>query len=271
MQALSEWPDNPTAREGLERSIRAAAWFEVKAGNADAARALLTELTRVPGELVAAIRAVELDDEKSHLRKAHFQRLERELDPRVAIRQRAWLFIAVAAAVVVVTAVPSLADLWGLAEAWLGPYVLLAKLLPATVTYFVAVLLGRRSLLATRINRRIVATLALCFVALVLNRTVGAVSGLSADLTLTVDLVVLSAISAAAGVLFHWGFFISMAAHLAGLLAALAWPHAARVAFGGATAVALVGVIVTWTAWRSELTAPVDRDLSRTRGAALDE
>lgn len=260
MQALSEWPENPTAREGLERSIRAAAWFEVKVGNADAARALIKELATAPPELIAAIRALELDDEKSQMRKAHLQKMERELDPRVAIRQRIGLFLAVAAAVVVATVLPSVAHLWSYAEAWLGRYLLLAKLLPATVTFFVAVLLGRKSLLATRLNRRIVAMLALCFVALVVNRITCATIGLPPELTMTVDLVVLAAISAAAGLLFHWGFFLCMASNLAGLFAALAWPAGARWAFGVSSAVALVGVIVTWTTWRSELAAPIDRD-----------
>lgn len=260
MQALSEWPDNPAAREGLERSVRAAAWFEVKAGNADAARALLKELATAPEALVAAVRALELDDEKSQLRRAHLQKMERELDPRVAIRQRARLFLAVAAAVVVATVLPSMTQVWGYAEAWLGRYLLLAKMLPTTVTFFVAVLLGRKSLLATRLNRRIVAMLALCIVALVVNRVACAASGLSPELTMTLDLVVLAAICAAAGLLFHWGFFLCMASSLVGLLAALAWPQAARWAFGVSSALALVGVLVTWTTWRSELAAPVDRD-----------
>lgn len=260
MQALSDWPDNPAARAGLEQTVLTAAWFEVKAGNADAARALLKELPRVPGELNAALRALELDDEKSQVRKAHFAKLERELDPRVAMRQRVRLFMALAGAVLVASVLPSLTHLWGFVEAWLGRYLLLAKLLPTLLTFWVAVVIGRRSLLGTRLNRRIVWMIGLCLAALAVNRVVCAVAGLSADLTMTLDLVVLAAICASAGFLFHWGFFLCAASNLAGVAAALAFPAYARWSFGLSAAAALAGVVVTWTTWRSELTAPIDRN-----------
>lgn len=259
MQAQGDWPDNPVARDGLERTVRAAAWFEVKAGNAPAARALLAELKAVPGDLVAAIRALELDDEKSQLRRVHLQRLEREMDPRVAIRQRVRLFFAVAIAILFAAVLPSYAPLWGALTSSLGRYLLLAKLLPTTLTFFVALLVARRSLLGTRLNRRVMGMVALCFVSLAINRVICAQLDLSVAQTMTVDLMVLTGIAASAGLIFHWGFFLTTGVNLLGIAAALAWPEHVQWIFGLTAAGALSGVVVTWTTWRSELTAPIDR------------
>jgi serine/threonine-protein kinase len=259
MQALAEWPENPTAGEGLERCLRAAAWFEVKLGNAPAARALLSELKKIPSELVAAIRALELDDEKSQMRKEHFQMLEREMDPRVAIRQRTRLFLSISAAVILVTLAPLVFPGWRAAMKSLGHFELVGKLLPALTTFAVALMIGRRSLLGTILNRRIVSMMALCFLALAVNRITCAVLGLDESQTLTLDEVVLSVIGAAAGLMFHWGFFISMGCNLVGLVLALLFPEHTLWIFGAAEALGLSGVLLTWTRWRSELVAPIDR------------
>ena len=260
MQALAEWPENPAALDGLERCLRAAAWFEVKAGNAPVARALLAELKAIPSELVAAIRALELDDEKSQMRKQHFEKLERELDPRVAIRQRMVLFLSISSAVVLVTLAPLVFPGWRAFMKGLGHFELVGKLLPALTVFTIALMIGRRSLLGTILNRRIVSMMGLCFVGLAVNRISCAVLGLDENQTLTLDEVVLSVIGAAAGLMFHWGFFVSMGFNLLGLGLALLYPEHTLWIFGGATALGLSGVLLTWTRWRSELVAPMDKD-----------
>ncbi|MEW5743704.1 MAG: serine/threonine-protein kinase [Myxococcota bacterium] len=259
MQALAEWSDNPVAKEGLERCVLAAAWFEVRTGHAAAARVLMAELQKVPDELEAAVRAVELDDEKNQARRAHYERLERESDPRVAIRQRVRLFLALTGAVVLATVLPSLLPAWDSIQRLLGRWVLVGKMLPATVTLLVAFFVGRKSLWATRLNRRIVMMLAFVLVTLMTNRVTCALLGLPPSQTVTIDLVVGTALCAGPALLFHWGFFISLGSNLVGLVAALIWPQHAQWIYGLAAASALSGVLVTWTNWRSELEAPIDR------------
>ncbi|MCC6334834.1 MAG: protein kinase [Myxococcales bacterium] len=259
LQALNEWADNPVARDGLQRCIVAAAWFEVRTGNASAARALMAELAKVPDELKTALRTLELDDEQSLVRKAHFEHLERELDPRVAIRQRIRLFLALSGVILLVTVLPSLLPVWPQLEAWLGPWLLVGKLLPASLTLLVAIVLGRRSLLGTRLNRRISWLLVFVLLAVTVNRTVGVFLGIPPEKVLILDLVVGAALSSGPALLFHWGFFISLGCNILGVIVALIWPEHVRWIYGAAAASALSGLLITWTTWRSEFTPPIDR------------
>jgi serine/threonine-protein kinase len=258
MQALSDWPENPAAREGLERTVLAAAWFEVKAGNADAARALVKELRRAPDELMAALRALELEDEKNAMRKSHFAKLERELDPRVAMRQRARLFFAIGAVVLLLTVVLPLIPAWSILEGRLGRWSLVGRVVPSVITLIIAGIIGRRSLFGTRLNRRVFGLVALSIGAVTLNRLACAALGLSAQQTYPLDLLAVTGVAMAAGLLVHWGFFVSGFAALMGAVVGIAWPGAARVAIGGAAALGFVGVVVTWRTWRSEISAPID-------------
>lgn len=252
MQALAEWPESATAREGLERTVRAAAWFEVKARNADAARALVRELKKPPSDLLGALRELELGDELSAVRRQRIDRLQRELDPRVAMRQRRNFFLVVALAAMLASLVPSLAGLWGPIEGAVGHYLLLVKLVPATLAFVVGIVIGRKSLLGTRLNRRIVAMLALAIGALLLNRATCAVLGLPHEVTLVIDLVMLSVVALAAALSFHWGFAIGAGAMLVGAVVTAQFPAFAQFIFSLSAAVGLTSVFVTWTSWRSE-------------------
>lgn len=231
----------------------------MRTGNAPAARGFLAELAQVPDDLKVALRAVELDDEKSQARKAHFETLEREFDPRIALRERVALFLTLAAAVLVVTVLPSLLPIWSTLTDWLGAWILVGKLLPFTLTLLVALAVGRKSLLGTRLNRRIILVLVFVLLSVTFNRIVCALLGVSRDQTLILDLVVGAALSSGPALLFHWGFFISLGCNLLGVAAALIWPEHVRWIYGAAVASALSGVLITWTTWRSEMTAPIDR------------
>ncbi len=260
MQALAEWPDNAEAREGLERAVRRAAWFEVKAGNALAARAFLTELREPPADLVAAVDGLEREEAQRRARGEHFARLERELDPGVAMRQRIRLFFTINVVVLMVSLLSSRLLAWvGLGEG-AERFVPLLRLAPTGLAFLVAVGVGRRSLLVTRLNRRIVAMLGMSLVVVGLNRATAAALGLGLAATLTLDLMVLSTVYLCAGLLFHWGFYLGGVVALAGVCCGLAFPGHISGIFGGTVAAAIAAVIPTWRTWRSELVAPSARD-----------
>ncbi len=93
-QALREWPDNKLAQSGFRRLVEMMAYDELERGDLKAATILVGEL-RAPSEpltrALASLRA-RRSDETEHV--AQLLELERDVDTRVGLRERAnWLFL----------------------------------------------------------------------------------------------------------------------------------------------------------------------------------
>jgi serine/threonine-protein kinase len=86
--ALSAWPGNEAARQGLDKALLLVVDHELKHGDAAAAQTLLRDVSAVPGDLAGrvdrAVRARASEDER--LRK-----LEEDHDPRAGARTRTLL------------------------------------------------------------------------------------------------------------------------------------------------------------------------------------
>jgi hypothetical protein len=160
--------------------------------------------------------------------------------------------------VLLLTVVLPLIPAWSILEGRLGRWSLVGRVVPSVITLIIAGIIGRRSLFGTRLNRRVFGLVALSIGAVTLNRLACAALGLSAQQTYPLDLLAVTGVAMAAGLLVHWGFFVSGFAALMGAVVGIAWPGAARVAIGGAAALGFVGVVVTWRTWRSEISAPID-------------
>ncbi len=83
--ALSAWPDNESARLGLDQALLAVINHELEEGNAHAAEILLSEVSEAPPEVVARIERASRDL-ANH--EARVRKLELDLDPNVGSRTR---------------------------------------------------------------------------------------------------------------------------------------------------------------------------------------
>jgi len=253
MHALAEWDGNADARKGLDETLRLCARYELDAKNAAAARALLAELKPPPPQLVAEAEKLEAEDEEASRAAKRFARVARDFDPAVAMRQRVAVILSIVVAVVINTFGPQVVPAWGALDQALGRWSLLSRAALSVITYGVVAVVFRKSLLATRLNRRFMGAIAVNLAAVVANRTVGAALGLTYAQTHLMEVVTLAATGAMLGLLLHSGFFLQTLVGCIALPLALAFPGQERTFYSVAVVFALLLTLVTWTRWRSEL------------------
>ncbi len=177
--ALSAWPENERARQGLDQALLAVVDHELAAGNPGAAASLLREVSAPPADLgarvEAAVRARADEDER-------LRRLDRDGDATVGSRTRA-VFGAVFGAIWVAFPIAGwLAVLAGRARArtpstW--PPRRASSLLALAFFYW-----ARDSLTKTRLNRRISVSFLLSVAAQVVIAAGTWAAGLSPEVAL---------------------------------------------------------------------------------------
>jgi len=86
--ALEVWPQSEVARDGLRRAIEAMVEYELRQGEPEAARTLLTELEEVPDDLHARVEAARAARREED---AKLERLREDTDPSAGRRTRVFL------------------------------------------------------------------------------------------------------------------------------------------------------------------------------------
>jgi serine/threonine-protein kinase len=250
-QALREWPDNAVARSGLARCVEATARFEISQGNLAAARSLLSELEVVPPELHAELAQLERSAAESERRHKRLEHLSQEMDPAVASRQRVKVFAATVVSILLVVLLPEL-GLRTLLQNLLGNWYLATLLGAVLLVFSVAVWVGRRSILSTRINRRLVGLVAISGLGTLAQRVVAAMVGLDMRDTVLQNFVLVGVVCLTGGMTLHWGFFWSAGALGVGLVIAAFFPGFEPQIFGVASVGALVFAVLSWRGWKGE-------------------
>ena len=245
-QALREWPENLTARAGLTRCLEAMVRYELSQGNLAAVRALLSELTSPPADVLAAVAELEKNAAESQRRHARLEHLSQEMDPEVASRQRVLVFVTTVIAVGIIAMIPpskfEAFGTWNLTVRMCMPMLILA----------IAIALGRRSLLSMRLNRRLVGMVALAGLGVLAQRALGGALAFSNRETLLHNFVMVLAVCATGGTTLHWGFFWSGGAMVVGLIVALLVPGYESPLFNLSSAGALIFAVLSWRGWRGE-------------------
>ncbi len=193
LEALRTWPDNPGAREGLERAVRVMIDFELADGDPLSAQALLAELTPADEALVKRVaEAVRLHrQEQEELRAT-----SRDYDPSVGRRTR-WFVSLIFG--VVWTIVPiglwAVGDRQPLASSHLGQIVANVVLCVFGAVLF---LWARDSMTRTAINRGIVGVVTAAFIAQILVSVGCWIADVEPHLVLVIYFAVWTAVAGAA-------------------------------------------------------------------------
>jgi serine/threonine-protein kinase len=152
--ALRAWPGNEAARDGLVRAVTLIVNHELKLGDAKAAEAILADLVAPPVELARRVAEAVARSEQEATRLA---KLDRDLDPLVGMRTRAFLVLLFGA-------------LWSVLPIVEGrlPFVRGRLLLGTILMVLFSLLVGiwaRETLSKTAFNRRAYGILVLSLVA----------------------------------------------------------------------------------------------------------
>jgi serine/threonine-protein kinase len=220
--ALSAWPENERARQGLDRALLAVVEHELVEGDPGAAATLLREVSAPPmavaGRVATAQARRAAEDER--LRK-----LAVDLDPRVGGRTRVFISAVFGAAWVALPLVAWCAE-------WSGKLTLTHRMTVGWSAFFFALSLAlvawaRETMTRTQFNRRVGLTLALYLGAQVMLAAGAWAAGLRPHTSIA---LVMFASSVTEGLLAVWvepWFGVSAGAALASFLATTWWPGAA--------------------------------------------
>jgi hypothetical protein len=250
-QALREWPQNDLAKEGLRDAIEATARFEISQGNLEAASALCKELSRIPPDLAASLRHLEESQRQRARRDARLDHLAQELDPNVSRRERAWFFIALAMVIIGMVSVLEVENPLRVALRLLGRWLPPLTFVFYLTAYGLLLFIGRRSLLATRLNRRIAGVVALVILGPLVNRSVGTLLDATTQQMVIADLILSAAVCTTAALMLHWGFWLSTGSFALAAVGVFFWPEHEALIYGASAVLGIFGV--TRTRWRNEL------------------
>lgn len=252
-QALREWPENELAKGGLHDSIEAAARFELAQGSLEAGRALVNELDEVPESLRQALQRVEASAAERERRDQRVASLARELDPSVSESQRKRLAIMIVLSTTFVVVGGNFSGAGKALLASFGPWALSALMGFLAVAYTVSLIIGRKALLATRINRHVAGIFGIAVFGPLIHRLLAVQLGSPRQDVMMSDLVMTAAVAATGGLMLHWIFFFGTAAFLAGAFASVLFPEHLSLIYALSTVSSLVAITLSWKKWRSEL------------------
>lgn len=249
-QALREWPENQQARQGLRDCLVAMARHELGERNLVAARALLSELGDVPAELTEQLQALERTARADERERAHLAHLRQQMDPKVAMRQRIFAYVASASATAVVIVLPYLFP--QLHAALQGKWYLTSIAGAVAIIVALGTFLGRRSLLSTRLNRRLIFLLMNVVFGTVLLRVACAELELSTRQTLLMNFLFCAGAVFSAAVSLESRLFLPWTAIGVGFVLAWLLPGAEPPIFSTTAFGAMLLTIATWRSWRNE-------------------
>ncbi|HVI01821.1 MAG TPA: serine/threonine-protein kinase [Enhygromyxa sp.] len=170
-QALASWTDNQRAREGLTRAIRAMVEYELEHGDPQVAATLAGRAEGLPTELVERLaRAVE----RRRAGLDELVQMRRDNDLRIGQRTRVFVISVLG---VVWTAAPFLAQFAFPRDVASSGYLLVP--IASLVILVGLAIWARESLTRTRVNRTVVAALALALIAHLLLMLGAPLMGLS--------------------------------------------------------------------------------------------
>ncbi len=173
-QALAASADNEAARDGLRASIESVVAWELTHGTAAAAATALAELEHPPADVVERVRAARA---VQAAREARLTALERDLDPDVGRRTRAFVAIVLG---VMWTLLPILLWTYEARTGATDPRNYHRGTFAMMALAFALVFWARESLQKSLVNRRVIATGSLMFGLQLALQTVSVMLGLPA-------------------------------------------------------------------------------------------
>jgi serine/threonine-protein kinase len=196
-ESRKAWPENAAARGGAAECVAVLVGDRVARGDAHGARALLAEIDEPPAELVARVEALEAELAAKAGDLARLAAMERDLDPRVAARERA-IFMSALLAVTLVFGLFRLVP--GDHGANPAALELLAVPTALLVLTSLGLALGGRRRLATAFNRRAGAFVVLGLAINVVHRALALHAGESPRAIHRTDSLLLATVMLAAAI-----------------------------------------------------------------------
>ncbi|MBL8949975.1 MAG: protein kinase [Myxococcaceae bacterium] len=240
---------NADAHAGMRRLLEVAARREVKRGATASARAFLAELKKPPADLAQAVAALQARDAERAANAAKLRKLSHELNPSVAAPERTVL-LGVLGLTIAVLAVLT----WLLSDWWFGAagrWAAIANVAVPFIVYVAAMVIGRKALWSTRINRQLSAVAGLGCGFTVISRVLAVLLETPLASALAFESVTLAGIFGVCASVWHWSFVVPGAVMLGvGAVGCGLWPQHAINLYTLATAAAVGSALLMLRLWR---------------------
>ena len=245
-QALRLWAENHAAREAWQRALAKMARYELERGREASAAALIAELSEPEAHLTTRLKELRSERERRETEVRELRQLQREHDPRVALRTRShvafllafiWPATAIGASRLRAAGLVDF-DAWGFVWGAVVNIVIVGAL---TAKF--------RGLIANAVNRRIMVAVFSCCAANVLGRIAGAVYAQDVGITYAREQLVYAFTGVAIAILADWRILIGAVCFTVTAVASAQLPDLA-LDIGGAGAFA--SLMILWAAWREE-------------------
>jgi hypothetical protein len=243
-QALASWSDNTRARAGLLRAFTCMIGYELEHGDVQIAGGLAAQIEGLPPELLARL------DEALSRRRASLDELEqlrRDQDLRIGQRTRVFVVTLLGVLWTVLPPLDKILFTGRTADQAFAVY--LAVPLVSLVVLAGLRIWARDSLTRTRINRIVVATLAITLVGQALLMIAGRVMGVGVFESLVPGLLLIASVVAVAALIVDLRALWAALGYALAFVVAVPYPEHYTWAMTGAN---LVCVIVLGVSWRPE-------------------
>ena len=245
-QALRLWPENQSARDAWQRALGKMARYELERGREASAAALIAELAEPEAQLTGKLKEIRAERERREHEVRELRQLQREHDPRVALRTRS--FVALVLAVVWPATAITFGRLRAAGVVDFDPTDFVWGAV-ANVVILGAITLRFRGLTANAVNRQIMVSVFGCIIATVLGRIAAAVYAQDVGVTYAREQLVYALAGVAIAILSDWRIVITAVCFTCTAIASAQLPHLA-LELGGAGA--FVSMLILWAAWRQQ-------------------
>lgn len=229
-QSLREHRGDPMAQRAMQRCLAAAIELELRQEHADPADALLREMDppdEALAERIAAMRA------RVEAKAERLGRIDHDLDPTHRARQRT---AALTFAALVVVAVIGMLSRFDLRSPGTGMFGAVAT----TLLLLSGLWVLRSHLLTNAFNRRLASLLVVLSVAIVGNRMLGILTGAPRGQTISVDLLIMTAMVVAMAITTVRRLAWVVPVLVAALVVSGVWPDQGPIIFGAGTVAAIL-------------------------------
>jgi serine/threonine-protein kinase len=246
-EALRSWPENDEAREGLRAISERIIDYELGSGSAEAAHAVLAEMSQPSPELVARVEAAMVAREAEKRRLEKLSALEAEYDPNVGRRTRLFVGVVLAGVGVVLPLVVTVVHCLSPQRDAPTPFGTLLQNGALTAIASGFVYWARDSLGRTKLNRSIAASSLAGFIFQLLLVPGCVALGLGMKLHTAITLLSWAGLMAIVGITSERKFVWPALAYFAGFFVAARYTEFRYAAFAFGNVASLVVVVSAWS------------------------
>lgn len=218
-EALRIWPNSTQAKQSLQECITSMATIELAQGNHASAELLMAELELVPDPLQTQLDALKEKEKETLAAQSRLKQMEAQLDNRVGLHPKSWIFAALSLAIMTVATSYNLYTGEWIVKTPQGGLITGAFVIAISI---LVCLIYRDVLSQTTLNKQMTFSYFMGCTGVLLNRSLPFFFHTPVELAFVVDLIIAGAVFGIAGFTQEkrllWGTFYCFSFMIVGII-----------------------------------------------------